>query len=375
MSPKRRRNSSQPASGEGTEKSGERLQKVLAAAGVASRRECEELILAGRVEVDRETVTVLGTRVDPQRQEIRVDGTPLARPRHVYYVLNKPTGVVSTNRDPDARTRVIDLVPSEKRLFTIGRLDRSSEGMIIVTNDGDLANQLTHPRYGVPKTYRARVAGFPTAETLQQLRQGVHLAEGLARVSSLKVRGRHAKGVELEIVLTEGRNREIRRILAKVGHKVQHLRRTAIGPVKLGRLQVGEFRSLTLDEIRLLRQAVQSQTESGGSRGRKKKAVSQRSRTVRSSQGASRAGRGASGRTSAASGDARGKRTKPKVKKKQATGLPKKKGGKRTAKEGTVLDYEPSLPSEGKKRTATKRGKPTKKRGSAKKSRRKGKRR
>ena len=152
--------------------SAQRLQKVLAAAGIASRRECEALILDGRVEVDRRTVTELGTRVDPSQQEIRVDGTPLARSHHVYYLVNKPVGVVSTNRDPDRRTRVIDLVPGETRLFTIGRLDRSSEGLIIVTNDGELANLLTHPRYGIPKTYRAAVLGFPTPETLQKLRCG-----------------------------------------------------------------------------------------------------------------------------------------------------------------------------------------------------------
>ena len=240
---------------------GERLQKVLAAAGVASRRECETLILAGRVEVDRQTVTVLGTRVDPLHQEIRVDGTPLPKPRHVYYLLNKPAGVVSTNRDPEGRPRVIDLVPSDKRLFTIGRLDRSSEGMIIVTNDGELANQLTHPRYGIAKTYRAKVVGVPTSETLQKLRKGVYLAEGMARVSSLTVRGRHKRGSELEIVLTEGRNREIRRILAKVGHKVQHLRRIAIGPVRLGQLKPGEFRELTFDEVKQLRRAVQRMSQ------------------------------------------------------------------------------------------------------------------
>jgi 23S rRNA pseudouridine2605 synthase len=144
------------------------LQKVLAAAGIASRRECETLIVDGRVEVDRRTVTELGTRVDPSTQEIRVDGVPLARAHHVYYLVNKPVGVVSTNRDPDRRARVVDLVPGEARLFTIGRLDRSSEGAIIVTNDGELANLLTHPRYSVPKTYRAWVLGFPTPETLRK---------------------------------------------------------------------------------------------------------------------------------------------------------------------------------------------------------------
>ena len=135
--------------------------KVLAAAGVASRRECEERILQGRVEVDRQVVTELGFRVDPETQEIRVDGQVLPRPKHVYFLVHKPMGVVSTNRDPARRMRVIDLVPEETRMFTVGRLDRNSEGLILVTNDGELANQLTHPRYGIAKTYRAQVLGFP----------------------------------------------------------------------------------------------------------------------------------------------------------------------------------------------------------------------
>ncbi len=296
MSPKSRRTASKKSKPASTKNvSGERLQKVLAAAGVASRRECEELILAGRVDVDRETVTVLGTRVDPRTQEVRVDGCALAKPRHVYYVLNKPTGVVSTNRDPEGRLRVIDLVPNDKRLFTIGRLDRSSEGMIIVTNDGELANQLTHPRYGIPKTYRAKVLGTPTAETLQKLRSGVRLAEGTARVTSLAIRGRHARGAELEIVLTEGRNREIRRILAKVDHRVQHLRRTAIGAIRLGQLKPGEYRLLSADEVRLLQRAAGTparKTATGRQTGVPSTASGQ---SVRSSQAVERAGKSVGG--------------------------------------------------------------------------------
>ncbi len=237
----------------------QRLQKVLAAAGVASRRECEERILQGRVEVDRQVVTELGLKVDPETQEIRVDGQVLPRPKHVYFLVHKPMGVVSTNRDPARRMRVIDLVPEETRMFTVGRLDRNSEGLILVTNDGELANQLTHPRYGISKTYRAQVLGFPTPETLQKLRKGVHLAEGVARVAELKARGRHSRGAELELVLTEGRNREIRRVLARVGHKVLRLRRIAMGPLKLGTLQPGESRRLTPAEVQALRHCVRDQ--------------------------------------------------------------------------------------------------------------------
>ncbi len=245
-----------------------RLQKVLAAAGISSRRECEELIRDGRVEVDRQVITVMGARVDPARQEIRVDGVVLPRPKLIYYVLNKPTGVVSTNRDPDGRARVIDLVPSDQRLFPVGRLDRNSEGLILVTNDGELANQLTHPKYGVEKTYAARVAGDMSQETLQSLRRGIRLAEGLARVTSVRVKRRHKQSTDLEIVLREGRNREIRRILARVGHKVLKLTRIAMGTLKLGDLPSGAYRTLTAQEVQSLRQCVQpARAEQPGSRG------------------------------------------------------------------------------------------------------------
>jgi 23S rRNA pseudouridine2605 synthase len=234
---------------------GERLQKVLAAAGVASRRECEELILAGRVEVDRQTVTELGTRVDPQRQQIRVDGTPLTRPKRLYFAVNKPPGVVSTSRDPAARMRVVDLVRSDERLFAVGRLDRTSEGLILVTNDGELSNRLTHPRYGVDKTYIARVAGCPSAYELDRLRTGVHLAEGFVRVASVRVKRRQRETAELEIVLNEGRNREIRRMLARLGHKVLQLKRIAVGPLRLGDLPMGACRPLTREEVQMLERA------------------------------------------------------------------------------------------------------------------------
>lgn len=234
----------------------ERLQKVLAAAGVASRRECEELILAGRVEVDRHTVTELGTKVDPLRQDIRVDGVTLPRPKRVYYALNKPPGVVCTNFDPSGRTRVVDMIPTEQRIFPVGRLDRTSEGLILVTNDGSLANRLTHPRYGVCKTYQVLVAGHPSNEDLDLLRKGVRLAEGWARAESVKVHRRSGKASELLIVLREGRNREIRRMLARIEHKVLRLRRVAIGPIRLGNMPLGAHRKLTLQEVEILEEGV-----------------------------------------------------------------------------------------------------------------------
>jgi 23S rRNA pseudouridine2605 synthase len=232
----------------------ERLQKILAAAGLGSRRQCEELIATGRVEVDRRVVAELGTRVDPSSQQIRVDGVLLSRPKLVYYAVNKPTGVLSTNRDPSGRPRVVDLVPDrEARLFTIGRLDLHSEGLILVTNDGELANRLTHPRYGVAKTYRVVVAGQPTRDILTKLVRGVHLAEGVARAARVDIKSVHSGSTVMEMVLREGKNREIRRILARVGHKVERLTRIAVGPVRLGNLPVGACRRLTREEVALLR--------------------------------------------------------------------------------------------------------------------------
>jgi 23S rRNA pseudouridine2605 synthase len=238
---------------------GERLQKVLASAGLGSRRQCEDLITTGRVEVDRKVVTQLGTRVDPAAQEIRVDGESLSIGRRVYYAVNKPKGVVTTNRDPGRRPRVIDLVPNQDiRLFAIGRLDLNSEGLILVTNDGELANRLTHPRYGVEKVYLAQVAGRPTPEVLDKLRRGVHLAEGVARVEAVRIESHQKESTWLEITLREGMNREIRRLLARVGHKVLRLVRVSVGPVRLGKLPPGSVRPLAFEEIQALQSLVKN---------------------------------------------------------------------------------------------------------------------
>jgi 23S rRNA pseudouridine2605 synthase len=240
-----------------TSHEGDRLQKVLALAGVASRRECEELIREGRVEVDHKVVTELGTRVDPLKQEIRVDGEALLRPKLTYLALNKPTGVVSTARDPAGRPRVTDLLPPNlPRVFCVGRLDMDSEGLILVTNDGDLANGLTHPRHGVEKIYHVQVAGQLENEVLARLQKGVHLAEGFAHVKHVRIKSRKTRSTILEMVLDEGRNREVRRLLARVGHKVQRLKRVAVGPLRLGDLPTGAVRPLTKKEIESLQQAV-----------------------------------------------------------------------------------------------------------------------
>lgn len=237
--------------------SDDRLQKVLAQAGVASRRDCEELILTGRVEVDRKVVTELGTRVNPLAQEIRVDGEVLPRPKPVYLAVNKPVGVVCTARDPAGRPRVTDLLPpNTPRAFCVGRLDLATEGLILVTNDGELANGLTHPRHGVEKVYHVQVAGQMERDVLAQLHKGIHLAEGFAHAKHVRIKSRRKRSTLLEMILDEGRNREVRRLLARVGHKVQRLKRIAVGPVRLGELPVGAVRQLTKQEIEALQRAV-----------------------------------------------------------------------------------------------------------------------
>ncbi len=233
----------------------QRLNKVLAAAGLGSRREVEELIVQGRVEVDQEVVTNLATKVDPARVKIKVDGQSIRLKRPVYYALNKPKGVLSTNFDPSGRARVVDFVPSNERVFSVGRLDQHSEGLILLTNDGTLAQRLAHPRYGVQKTYFVTVAGEITATDLAKLKKGVYLAEGIARIDGARIRSKKKTSTDLEIVLSEGKNREIRRLLAREGHKVLVLRRIAIGPLRLGDLPVGAARPLTKKEIAALYEA------------------------------------------------------------------------------------------------------------------------
>ena len=233
-----------------------RLQRALAAAGIASRRQCEQIIREGRVDVDGKTVMEMGTKVDPQRQKITVDGQPIRRRRHVYFMLNKPPGVLSTSHDESGRLRAIDLIDSSERIYTVGRLDKSSEGLIIITNDGDLANQLTHPRYGVEKTYLVRVVGQPSIENLNRLRAGIHLAEAYARVAEVRIKKQLQNCTDLEILLKEGRNREIRRVMASLGHKVVMLKRIAIGTIRLGEMPRGAYRELTPSELDSLRGSV-----------------------------------------------------------------------------------------------------------------------
>ncbi|MDQ4008532.1 MAG: rRNA pseudouridine synthase [Actinomycetota bacterium] len=239
--------------------SGERLQKVLAASGIASRRACEELMSAGRVEVDGEVVTRLGTRVDPDRSVIRVDGRRIpSASAQVYLVLNKPRGVVSTMSDPQGRPTLAEHVADRpERLFHVGRLDTETEGLILLTNDGEFAHRLAHPSYGVLKTYVAQVAG-PVPGTLgRDLAAGVVLDDGPVRVDGFRVLERTGRRALVEVVLHEGRKHIVRRLLAHVGHPVQRLARTGIGPVRLGALRPGQHRELTVEELGTLLDAVE----------------------------------------------------------------------------------------------------------------------
>jgi len=228
-----------------------RLQKLLATSGVASRRKCEELMLAGEVEVDGEIVTRLGTKVDPTTAVIRVSGKrlPPISP-NVYLVLNKPRGVVSTMSDPEGRPTLTDYVADRpERLFHVGRLDTDTDGLILLTNDGDFAQRLAHPSYEVEKTYVAEVAGAVDKGTVRTLLDGVVLEDGPVEVRRARViSSTNDRGI-VELVIHEGRNRIVRRLLAEIGHPVQRLTRTAIGPVRIGNLKQGTLRELSVDEV------------------------------------------------------------------------------------------------------------------------------
>jgi len=230
---------------------GVRLQKVLAAAGLGSRRYCEELIGAGRVEVDGETVRRFGARVDPKRQVIRVDGKRIpAREDLVYLALNKPPGVVSAMSDDRGRRTITDLVGGRtERLFHVGRLDYETEGLILLTNDGELAHRLAHPRYGVPKTYLAEVPGPLPRDLGRRLTTGIELADGIAAADRFRVVEQAGTRALIEITLHEGRKRIVRRMLEEAGHPVGRLVRTQVGPVRLGSLRSATTRRLSTAEV------------------------------------------------------------------------------------------------------------------------------
>lgn len=235
---------------------------MLARAGFGSRRACEELIAAGRVTIDGRRA-VLGDRVDPQRDRVEVDGVPVAI-RHglVYYLLNKPAGVVTTARDPQGRPTVVGLVPATPRVFPVGRLDADTEGLLLLTNDGELAHLLTHPRYGVAKTYLAEVEGVPSPAALRRLRHGVLLDDGPTAPARARLVQAGGRTSALEVTIHEGRNRQVRRMCEAVGHPVRRLVRTRIGPLRDARLGPGEWRELRAEEVRRLYAA--ATTREGG---------------------------------------------------------------------------------------------------------------
>jgi 23S rRNA pseudouridine2605 synthase len=251
---------------------GERLQKVLARAGIASRRVCEELITAGRVQVNGEVASTLGTRVDPESDEVRVDGERVVvSTRKVYVVLNKPRGVVSTMSDPQGRRTIADFLKGfDERLFHVGRLDTDTDGLILLTNDGELAHRLAHPSFGVSKLYVAQVKAPVGRDVGRKLLAGIELDDGPAAVESFRVVQTQGDRAMVELSLHEGRNRIVRRMLDAVGHPVLSLTRVAFGPLQLGGLAPGKARTLDRREVAALLEVASGQTAStpGGPRRR-----------------------------------------------------------------------------------------------------------
>ncbi|MEU4094376.1 pseudouridine synthase [Streptomyces sp. NPDC026673] len=241
----------------GAEQEGERLQKVLARAGMGSRRACEELIEQRRVEVNGKIVTEQGLRVDPAKDEVRVDGLTVATQSYLFFALNKPAGVVSTMEDPEGRQCLGDYVTNrETRLFHVGRLDTETEGIILLTNHGELAHRLTHPRYGVQKTYLAAINGVLPRDIGKQLKNGIQLEDGYARADSFRVVQQTGKNYLVEVTLHEGRKHIVRRMLAEAGFPVDKLVRTSFGPIALGDQKSGWLRRLTNTEVGMLMREV-----------------------------------------------------------------------------------------------------------------------
>jgi len=240
----------------------ERLNKYLAHAGIGSRRHCETLIQSGRVKVNGRVVNLLGSKIDPESHKVSVDDTPIKTEKAVYWVVNKPTGVLCTNHDPSGRPLAKDLIPHvEQRVYTVGRLDESSEGLLLMTNDGDLAHKLMHPKFEIEKTYVVLVAGKPSLQDLERLTEGVWIAEGKVAAKKVKRMKPVGEATQLRIVLSEGKNREIRRMLAKLGHKVLKLKRIGLGPIQLDKLPRGKSRKLSLPELNDLKKLVQSRVK------------------------------------------------------------------------------------------------------------------
>ena len=253
----------------------ERLQKILSQAGVASRRASEQLMLDGRVTVNGATVRALGTKADAMHDDIRVDGRRVKVARHHRYILlNKPRGYMTTRSDPERRPTVIDLLGGVREyVYPVGRLDFDSEGLLLLTNDGDLAARLTHPRHGVPRVYEAVVSGVPDAHDLRRLAKGVTIDDRPTQPAMVKVLRTKDDGAVLEVTVREGRNRQVRKMCEAIGHPVSQLKRVAIGPLRESRLKPGHWRDLSEAEIERLRTAaagtsVRDETRNTQRRGR-----------------------------------------------------------------------------------------------------------
>jgi 23S rRNA pseudouridine2605 synthase len=239
----------------------QRLQKFLAAAGVDSRRNCEELILDGYVKVNRKVIDTMPAFVDPEIDIITVNGRRIKHAEKVYFLLNKPKGVICTNSDPQGHKLAIDLIDTKERIYCVGRLDIDTTGLLMLTNDSELANRLTHPRYELPKTYEVMLKERISGEAIEKLKKGTWLSEGKTGKSAVKVLKRSQKDSTIEITIRQGLNRQIRRMLAKVDCRVKSLRRTKVGNITLKGIAVGQYKELTKSQISYLR----SMTEKSGS--------------------------------------------------------------------------------------------------------------
>ena len=247
----------------------ERLQKILSQAGIASRRASEQLMLEGRVTVNGETMRELGTKADPARDDIRVDGRRIKRPeRHRYLLLNKPAGYVTTRSDPQRRPTVMDLIAGVREyVYPVGRLDFDTEGLLLLTNDGELAATLTHPRHGIERVYEVRVLGVPDPHDIERLARGVTIDGRRTEPAHVQLTpGRHERHATLRIAISEGRNRQVRKMFEAIGHPVDYLRRISIGPLKDTKLRQGQWRDLTEAEVAALKKAVRRGGSDGGAR-------------------------------------------------------------------------------------------------------------
>lgn len=244
----------------------ERIQKILAKAGIASRRQAEEMIVEGRVTVNGKVVDQLGFKADPVEDHIRVDGKKIRgfEPK-VTLLINKPRGYLSTVKDPGGRPTVMDLIEKVKfRVYPVGRLDFDAEGLLLLTNDGEIAYSLTHPKFSIPRTYQVKVAGVPEGERLARLKRGVMLEDGKAKVVSYSILRQKEKNSWIQVVVTEGRNRLVKRLFSSIGHTVLKLKRVEFGPIRLGNLSFGQYRYLTPREMESLKKLIAHMTRDEG---------------------------------------------------------------------------------------------------------------